>query len=365
MNRLTVPKNLQDITASWLTEALAASVTSDRASVTSYSAEAIGAGQGFMSHMFRLKLGYDHDHPDLPRTMIIKLPSTDPQLRSLSDRLQQGQREVRFYQEKPADGHLQVPDAYYCDIDPATGNTVLLLEDVAGGRQGDSVLGCSLAEAHHCVSQLAKFQAYWWDHPNLHALDWMPLKDAETRLYQELYADSWKFLIEKAGHGMPQTLRSLGDRLRVDIPAIKAKLATPPLTIIHGDYRLDNCFFPTSAGLGSLVIFDWEFCGRSRGVYDVATFITEAFPPHQRRAEEIGLLQTYHSSLLSIGVRDYPFDECLLDYRLSMLEVFVFWIITGACCDFNGPRATTYLHNALHRLDAAISDLSCTDLFLS
>ena len=64
------------------------------------------------------------------------------------------------------------------------------------------------------------------------------------------------------------------------------------------------------------------------------------------------------------GVRHYPFEECLLDYRLSILEVLVFWIVTGACCDFNGERATTYLHNALHRLDAAISDLSCTDLLL-
>ena len=190
-------------------------------------------------------------------------------------------REVRFYQEVPTRGHLRVPDAYHSDIDHATGNTVLLLEEVASGRQGDSVLGCSLAEAHHCVSRLAEFQASWWDHPNLDALDWMPLKDAESGVYQELYADAWKSLIEKAGSGsgMPQPLRSLGDRLRTEIPGIKAKLATRPFTIIHGDYRLDNCFFPTSASPETLIIFDWEFCARSRGVYDVATFITEAFPP--------------------------------------------------------------------------------------
>ena len=362
MNRLPVPRDLYDITASWLTEALAGGATSKPVSVTSYSAEAIGAGSGFMASLFRLSLAYDQEHHDLPRTVILKLPSTDSKLRALSDKLGQYEREVRFYREKPAHGLLQVPDAYYCDIDTATGNTVLVLEDVAGGRQGDSVLGCSLPEAHHCVSRLAEFQAYWWDHPNLDTLDWMPLKDAETRLYQELYPDAWKSLIEKAGNGMPQALRSLGDRLRTEIPRIKAKLATRPFTIIHGDYRLDNCFFPTSARPETLIIFDWEFCARSRGVYDVATFITEAFPPHQRQAEEIGLLQTYHSTLLSNGVRNYPFGECLLDYRLSMLEVLVFWTITGAYCDFNGDRATTYLHNSLHRLNAAISDLSPTDL---
>ena len=64
-------------------------------------------------------------------------------------------------------------------------------------------------------------------------------------------------------------------------------------------------------GRGSLVVFDWEFCAQSRGTYDVATFISEAFPPQQRRNEELGLLRTYHSILVSNGVTDYPFEECL------------------------------------------------------
>ena len=48
-----------------------------------------------------------------------------------------------------------------------------------------------------------------------------------------------------------------------------------------------------------------------------------------------------------------------------MLEVFVFWIITGGYSDFNGERATAYLHNSLECIDAAISDLACTDLLTS
>ena len=76
----------------------------------------------------------------------------------------------------------------------------------------------------------------------------MPLKDAETGAYQELYASAWMSFIRKAGDGMPPVLRRLGDRLSLQVPRIKAKLTTPPRTIIHGDYRLDNCFFQTSSG---------------------------------------------------------------------------------------------------------------------
>ncbi len=362
MNGSTVPKNLKEVTPSWLTGALHSKDASGSASVTGYSAEAIAEGKGFLNQVFRLRLHYDDDPLDLPRTVIVKLPSADPALRTLSGRLGQDRREVRFYQEVAAAGPLQTPHSYYCGLDSATGNTLLLLEDVNGARQGDSVAGCSLADARRSVVQLAEFQAFWWDSPCLDRLEWMPLKDAESGVYQEIYAGAWESLIKKAGDAMPRGLRLLGDRLSLEIPGIKDKLTEPPRTIIHGDYRLDNCFFPANATTRPLVVFDWEFCARSRGTCDVAAFISEAFSPQRRRKDELGLLRTYHSALVSNGVSGYPFEECLSDYRLSMLEVLVFWIVTGGYCDYAGERASAYLRNSLERFDAAISDLACTEL---
>ena len=99
-------------------------------------------------------------------------------------------------------------------------------------------------------------------------------------------------------------------------------------------------------------------CGRGRGAYDVATFISEAFPPQRRREEELGLLGEYHAILEGNGVRGYTFEECLDDYRFSMLEILVFWIITGGYRNYEGERAAAYLRNTLERLDAAVSDLA-------
>ena len=106
------------------------------------------------------------------------------------------------------------------------------------------------------------------------------------------------------------------------------------------------------------MVLDWEFCARGRGTYDVATFISDAFPPRQRRKEELELLRGYHSDLVNNGVSVYPFEECWHDYRLSMLEVLAFWIVTGGYCNYEGERAGVYLRNTLDRLDAAISDLA-------
>ena len=358
----TVPQSLRDITPAWLNEALGHSGVLDDASVVGYSAETIAEGKGFMNRLFRLTLDYDGDPSGLPATIIAKLPSTDPLLKMIFDRLEQNQREARFYRKLANDHHLPAPRCYHSGFDSASGNTILLLEDMKHARQGDSVAGCSMDDARRAIVQVARFHAAWWDSPRLDELEWMPLKDAESGVYQAIYPGAWESLVEKAGDGMPQGLRRLGDRLRPDVPGIKADLTKPPRTIVHGDYRLDNCFFSTGAHAQSPVVFDWEFCVRGRGACDVATFISEAFPSQRRRAVELGLVRTYHSVLVDNGVSGYSFAQCWRDFRLAMLESFVFWIITGGYCDFEGQRATVYLHNTLARFAAAISDLAVAEL---
>ena len=130
----TVPKSLMEITPSWLTGALRSKDASSSASVTGYSAETVAEGKGFLNQVFRLRLRYHDDPLELPSTVIVKLPSADPALRMVSDRLGQDRREVRSYQEVAASGPLQTPHSYYCGLDPETGNTILLLEDVNAAR---------------------------------------------------------------------------------------------------------------------------------------------------------------------------------------------------------------------------------------
>ena len=78
MSNLTVPQDLGEITPAWLTAALHGKAASSRAAVTGYSAEPIAEGKGFMNQVVRLRLHYDDDPLDLPRTIIAKLPSAEP-----------------------------------------------------------------------------------------------------------------------------------------------------------------------------------------------------------------------------------------------------------------------------------------------
>ena len=362
MAALTIPGSLQEITSPWLSQVLEDAGAAGGAHVTGYAAEPAADQTGFMNQLFRLHIEYDALHPDLPRTIMAKLPSTEPQVEEVFARLAPNLREARFYQAMAGASTLRIPRAYFCGADPATGHTVLLLEDLSDVRQGDSVAGCSRDEAERVMAQMAIFHASWWDSPSLDRLDWMPRRDAEADAYQGIYAGAWTSLLGKAPGGMPEGLRMLGEALVPEIPKIKAMLTKPPRTIVHGDFRLDNCFFPDDDGARSPVVFDWEFCTRGRGANDVATFISDTFAPQERREVERGLLHVYHSSLVNNGVSGYSFEECLRDYRLSMLEVVAFWIVIGGYCDYSGERASRYLRNSLERFDAAISDLSCIEL---
>lgn len=361
MSGKAVPREVGDITPGWLTRVLSDGHESSHAPVTGFSAEAIVEGKGYMSQLYRLRLDYAGPAPGRADSVVVKLPSADPLLQKVFSSLGQNRREVSFYRDLADRVLIRTPRCYYGDTDPATGRTVLVLEDLEGAQQGDSVAGCSLDEARQCIRQLAEFHAQWWDSPLLDRLSWMPLRNVEAGIYQEMYADAWASLLQKAGDAMPGQLRLLGDRLAPEIHRIKDCLSRPPVTIVHGDYRLDNCFFISTGRRNSLVVMDWEFCGQGRGVYDVATFVSEALPPQDRKDEETGLLREYHSVLEDRGIRDYSIEECLHDYRVSMLELLGFWIVTGGFCDYEGERAKTYLSNTLERLDAAIRDLDSTE----
>ena len=97
MSGLRVPECLSDITPCWLNKALGVVRNAGEPSVIGHSSETLAEGKSFMNQLFRLRLQFDSGPADLPDTVIAKLPSADPLLRTVLDRLGQNRREVRYY----------------------------------------------------------------------------------------------------------------------------------------------------------------------------------------------------------------------------------------------------------------------------
>lgn len=366
MAGLNIPAGSHELTADWLTQALRETGTIAKSAVASFDAEAIGVGVGFMGQLAKVQLQYDAPEEGAPASLIAKFPAASDDNREVAQIFRFYERETKFYEEIATTAHMLTPKRYYSALDTASGAFVLLLEDLTNSRVGDQVAGCSAEEADLALRNLADFHAAWWESPRLAALDWMPLLNdpviAQTA--EQAYNDAWGPVIESFGALIPPAMQELGVRFGKNVVNLMNELAVPPRTISHGDYRLDNLFFPTD-GSDKLTVIDWQISARGRGVFDVAYFLSGTLQPEERKAKEMELLGTYHKVLTENGVQGYDFDQCFLDYRASTLFSFLYSVIAIGSLDLANERGQALFTNNLTRNIAAISDLNAGELLPS
>jgi hypothetical protein len=185
-----------------------------------------------------------------------------------------------------------------------------------------------------------------------------PINKAVERIYQ----GAWAPFLDRFGGKLPDSIRDIGERLGSHAANLRDRLAEPPTTIFHGDYRTDNLFFATPDGGDPLAVIDWQISCRGRGAYDVGFFISQSLRPEVRKAREVDLLRTYHRILLENGVRGYDFDQCQHDYRLATLFCFVITVIVGGTLDLSNERGLALATAITERSVAAIVDLNAGEL---
>ena len=283
-----------------------------------------------------------------------KFSALDPDLRTLT--FVANQNELRFYQDIAPQVQLATPRLYYGAVDPDTGKTVLLLEDVSKARLGDPLAGCSAEEAKLVMREIAAFHATWWDSPRLDEYPWLPVINEQAFMSQEMYQHSWEMFTAKFGDRIPTPLQEVASQFGKHIVRIGNQLADRPLTLIHGDYHLQNLFFGSPAGGPPLTVIDWQLVTKGPGPVDVAYFLAFCLDPERRRREEMDLLKDYHDALVEKGVLGYGFEQCRYDYRLSMFRPLGVLVIAGAILDFTSARGEALASVLVQRVTAAMAD---------
>ncbi len=360
-----IPQSPAQLTPGWLTEALQAdgAIGGDDA-VSSFDAETVGEGVGFLGLLARLHLQYSGHAEGAPRTTIAKFPSQAEGALAIGKLYGVYEREVHFYAEIGDRVGLSTPHCYYSAMDVDSDRYFLLLEDMAtSGRVGDQVAGCSEEEALLAVRELAKFHAIWWDSPKLQEITWLPRgSDLVRASMQGLYPQASKAFMEEFGERL--TAEIAGEMATLDQRVLAAlpQLETRPETVIHADYRLDNLFFGADGAPYELAVFDWQAPNRSNGPYDLAYFVSGCMAPERRRECEPRLIQAYHEVLLERGVRDYPFAELLDDYRRSLVLALAIMTVSGGTLARTNERAVKLWEGLLDGLVTSITDHNALEL---
>ena len=377
-----IPQRPEDLTPTWLDEALRGAGYLKESRVVGLRVESIGEGLGFVGQVLRLRPEYDRPEAGAPASLIAKLPGTLAKNRGAVEAGQGFEREIRFFRDLASECALATPRCYLTlmDADPKEANRerdrerleklplwliglltslgtrlagysrrryLLLIEDLAPRPVGDQIAGCTYEQALPVARDLAQLHASFWGDPRLaNEWAWLPRLNGSPRLARAIYRQGRPRFLKECGEFLPAGFMQAMDWVQENVEAVLDAIAAPPCTLLHGDYRLDNLLFSEEETFA----VDWQSVAQGRGVLDWAYFALGSLHESCGEAEEESLLTEYHGSLRARGISDYGAAECRRDYDLCKLAVAYGNVAAAHLIDIDGERGERLLRLIRSRL---------------
>ena len=349
---------MSDVTPAWLTGALRAA--GHDVEVGAVVATPLGVGIGMMSGLQSLALTYAQGAG--PANLVLKMPAENDVNRAVADSFRLYERETLFYRDIAPKSSAYTPIVYRADIE---GNDfVLLLEDLSDYKLGDQVKGCTLEETEGGIAWLARHHASLWGQTDDPAFAFLPVVSPSysSEGLTQGCAFGWDPMGELFGHVVPERIVALKDRYLAVLPKLFDWMATAPLTVVHGDFRMDNLFFGSGPAQEPLIAVDWQGSLRGRASQDIAYFLSGSLPTPLRRQHERALIRQWHDGLVAGGVTGFSEADAWEDYRKAMLYVWVMAVVIAGTLDPANERGRQWISAMLERSIAAIDDLDLVTL---
>ncbi len=338
-----VPRNVDEIDADWISGVLGRKVDA-------IDVQTIGAGVGFMGQLARVTFGSDGE----PKSLIVKMPSSDPGAQMIGGMMRVWEREHRFYTEiAPLIRSVRLPKCLHSAADPY----VLVLEDLAPARPGDQVVGPTPGQARAIIDSAAALHGEWFGRPELATFDWMPdMNDPATESVAQLFPIGWPTFLARYGDSLPERVLRWCEAF---VPRIVTWIHTYddwPATLIHGDFRLDNFFFAQDGGV---TLIDWQLAMRAPSTTDLVYFIGTNLTTDMRREMQSELIGRYCAGLRRAGVSAEWSDESRVLRGLT--EGVLFYCTSFAASiltlDSANERGAALMDSLVRRAFSAADDL--------
>jgi hypothetical protein len=188
-------------------------------------------------------------------------------------------------------------------------------------------------------------------------LSWMPgLDDPSMATIAPTFEMGWPLFLQRYGDQVPARCLRWCERFVADLPTWIGSHLEDPITMTHGDFRLDNLFFSND---GDVAVIDWQLAMRAPGQADLVYFCANNLTSRMRREHEQRLIQRYVDGVHAGGV---PADSVTLEgVRRGYLEGLVFYAATfGAgllTIDPANDRGVALFDALVMRTFAAVDEL--------
>jgi hypothetical protein len=309
---MTVAERLTRLDERWFTTVLRAGGHAEAAVVVARPEPM--AFTGAVGDMARFRLEYDGSGRPGPGSLVAKIRGTGEVQAGMDRAMALFAREAKVYADLADRIPLAMPRCYHVG-DGET--TPLLLEDLGGLRVGDQLEGLTLSDAERLIDVLADMHARFWESP-LAQEDWVvsPAEGPYAQMIAQLVSSGVSTVVERFAGQVPA---SVLDALAATAPRwgqVLQALTDGPRTLVHNDCRLDNIFFRAD---GAPVFVDWQIPARTRGVQDIGNLLGGSMADELSNEHWEALLRRYHERLGTHGITGYPWDECELHYRQTVL----------------------------------------------
>ena len=384
-----IPAHLGELNDEWLTHAMRSSgLISPSNAVTSHTASRIGEGAGFLGDLARVELSYASAEDGAPASMIAKFPTAMPENRGFGMMLGAYENEIRFYDELAEEMPVSVPVCYFGALDPEARSSAivskvmgwlpsaitlklldrltlaagksdrrfgLLIEDLGDRRVGDQAAGCDREEAELALRALAAMHATFWESPTLQR-DWVQRADDQPGMVHGLFKRAWPVYEERFRSLLTPEVRERTDFVTEHGPQLLRRMGRPPLTLAHGDYRLDNLMFDDDGDATEVTMIDFQGVTAANPMIDVAYFLLPNVRAEVAAEHADALLLAYHTALVAAGVGNYSWAQCQEDYVLAQLWLVHRGVILIGTLDLSHERGVELVDHAVERsLPAVVS----------
>jgi aminoglycoside/choline kinase family phosphotransferase len=306
----TIARTPADLTAQWFTDMLRGAGRITGTVVIAVANEVVGTGQ--LGSVVRSTLAYDAPEPDAPRSVMVKLASTDDGSRAMGVRTGAYEAEVRFYEDIAPTVRLDLPRCDFAAFDEDQGWVTLVLEDLSDGTEpGDVMKAGTVDHAAASLRELVGLQAPHWNNSELEAQPW--LASARTEALFDEVPGQFEAVLGRFGDKLDGEHVSLVERVAPLAPKWVRSWGSPRV-VQHGDYRLDNMLLATHADVAPLTVVDWQTVRLGPPTIDASYYLGVCLPVEERRRHERDLIAEYHAELVGAGV-EWSWEECWLDYR--------------------------------------------------
>ena len=160
--------------------------------------------------------------------------------------------------------------------------------------------------------------------------------------------------IDEARNALPEGCIEIGDSIFSRWNSFSDGFPSNNLTINHSDFKADNIFFDWSDREDPVIIFDWASFMIGRGVSDLARLLASSIEAELRRQIELDIVKYYHERITDSCLDRYSFEECLADYRRSLLMYSYFPILAFSLNDTSNEKARIHGRQVVNRWFSAI-----------